>query len=93
MFKKTDKQENWRGGVYLITTSDAMEADILESKLRGEGIACIRKYEGAGNYMEILFGAAAASNAIDLYVAEDKLADAENIIVPVDLDDCEEIEE
>ncbi len=89
MFKKTDRQENWRGGVYLITASDAMEAEILESKLRSEGIACIRKYEGAGNYMEIFFGSAAASNAIDLYVAEDKLSDAENIIVPVDLDDCE----
>lgn len=92
MFKKTDVQKEWRGGVYLITASDAMEADILESKLRSEDIACIRKYEGAGNYMEIFIGAAAI-NAIDLYVAAEKLEDAENIIIPVDLDDCDETEQ
>ncbi len=30
---------------------------------------------------------------IELYVPEDSLEDAKNIIVPVDLDDCEPIEE
>lgn len=91
MFKK-EKQPEWRGGVYLCSADDHLEAEILESKLRGEGIACIRKHEGAGNYVEIFTGASTIT-AIDLYVAADQLEDAQNIIVPVDLDDCEEIEE
>ena len=60
-------------------------------KLRGEGIVCIRNYEGAGNYVEIFAGISTAT-AIDLYVAVDKLEDAENIIVPVDLDECGEFD-
>lgn len=91
MLQKEEMMKDWRGGVYLCTADDAMEADILESKLRSEGIACIRKYEGAGNYMEIVIGTA-AKNLIDFYVAPEKLEDALNIIQPVDLDDCEEIE-
>ena len=89
MYKK-DTSEHWRGGVYLCTAEDNLEADILESKLRGEGIACIRKYEGAGNYVELVMGMNSA-RGIDLYVAEDKLFDAGNIIVPIDLDDCEKL--
>lgn len=87
MYQKETK-ENWRGGVYLCTAGDSLEADILESKLRGEDIACIRKYEGAGNYVEIVFGVNSA-RGIDLFVAEKNYEDACNIIVPIDLDDCE----
>ena len=92
MFGKKEKKESWRDGAYLCTASDNFQADILESKLRGEGIPCIRKYEGAGNYVEIFTGINTV-NGIDLYVPEEKLEDAKNIIVPVDLDDCGEIEE
>lgn len=88
MYKK-DTADTWRGGVYLCTASDNLEADLLESKLRGEDIACIRRYEGGGNYVEIFMGINSACG-IDLYVAEEDLEDASNIIVPVDLDDCEE---
>ena len=69
-----------------------LEADLLESKLRSEEITCIRRYEGGGNYVEIFMGINSA-RGIDLYVAPDHLTDAVNIIVPIDLDDCEEIEE
>lgn len=92
MFGKKEKKDSWRGGVYLCTAADNLQADILESKLRSEGIPYIRKYEGAGNYVEIFTGINTV-NGIELYVPEDKLEDAENIIIPVDLDECEEIEE
>ena len=49
--KKQSKE--WRDGVYLCTASNSLEADILESKLHGEGIPSIRKYKGASNVMEI----------------------------------------
>ncbi|MDD3350284.1 MAG: DUF2007 domain-containing protein [Eubacteriales bacterium] len=82
--KKEEKEthEEWRDGVYLTTTTDSLQADILESKLRGEGIPCLRKYKGAGNAMEIMMG----SNIgipIDLYVPAAALEDAKNIIVAI----------
>lgn len=94
MFKKETKdvKAEWRGGVYLCSADNNLEADILESKLRGEGIVCIRNYEGAGNYIEIFAGISTAT-AIDLYVAADKLEDAENFIVPVDLDECKDFDQ
>lgn len=92
MFGKKEKKHAWRDGVYLCTAADSLQADILESKLRGEGIPCIRKYEGAGNYVEIFTGINTVSG-IDLYVPAEQLEDAKNVIVPVDLDDCEEAEE
>ena len=84
--------KQWRGGIYLCTVHDSRQADILESKLRGEGIPALRREDGFGNITEIVAGFNAWSE-IELYVPEDKLEDAKNIIVPVDLDDCEEIEE
>ena len=89
MFGKK-KPEQWRGGVYLCTVYDSFQADILESKLRSEGIPCQKGYEGAGNYLEIFFGKN-TSQGIDLYVPAECLEDAKNIIVPVDLDQCETI--
>lgn len=81
MFGNKEKNE-WRGGVYLTTTKNSMEADILESKLRGEGIPVIRKYKGASNAMEIIMGSNSAF-PIDLYVPEDALEDAKNIIIAI----------
>ncbi len=96
MFIKKEEQlegrlKEWRGGVYLCTVYDSREADILESKLRGEGIPSIRRYEELGNIVEIVAGFNTWSS-MELYVPADKLEDARNIIVPVDLDDCEETE-
>lgn len=91
MFKKKESQE-WRDGVYLTTVNNSLEADILESKLRGEGIPAIRKYRGASNAIEIIMGSN-TSYPIDLYVPEEALEDAKNIIIPVPILSDELIEE
>lgn len=90
MWDKKEKGE-WRGGVFLCTTKDSMEADILESKLRSENIPCIKKYRGASNFLEIAMGQNTAF-PIDIYVPKETLEDAKNIIVPVPLDENEELE-
>lgn len=82
---------NWRGGVYLCTTKDSFEADIFESKLRSEGIPCVKKYKGASNFIEIAMGSNTAF-PIEIYVPEENLEDARNIIVPVPLDDDADVE-
>lgn len=86
MFSNYDNKEPWRGGVYLCTAESSFQADILESKLRGEGIPCVKKYQGASNFIEIAMG---NNNAypIDLYVPEEALEDAKNVIVPVPIDE------
>ncbi|MDO4552936.1 MAG: DUF2007 domain-containing protein [Bacillota bacterium] len=82
-FDESDKREKeWRGGVYLTTVENSLEADILESKLRSENIPCVKKYRGASNAMEILMGSNMGF-AIDLYVPKDTLEDAKNIIVAI----------
>lgn len=92
MFGKKPGHEPWRNGVYLCTVNDSLQADILESKLRAEGIPCLKKYEGASNYIEIFMGQNTTA-PIELYVPETSIEDAKNIIVPVDLDQCETTEE
>lgn len=79
---ENEKKKEWRDGVYLCTTKNSFEADILESKLRSEGIPSIRKYKGAGNFLEIIMGSNSAF-PIDIYVPESTLGDAKNIIVAV----------
>ncbi|GAB1475657.1 hypothetical protein MASR2M70_04890 [Bacillota bacterium] len=83
MFEKNNDKP-WRNGVYLTTAMNSLEADILESKLRGENIPVVKKYKGAGNAMEIIMGSS-YSYPIDLYVPEETLEDAQNIIVAVPL--------
>lgn len=83
MFEKKDQKE-WRDGVYLCTAKDSFEADILESKLRSEGIPSIKKFKGAGNFLEIFMGSNSAF-PIDLYVPQETLEDAKNIIVAIPL--------
>ncbi len=87
--------KDWRNGVYLTTATSSLEADILESKLRGEGIPVIKRYVGASNAMEIIMGSN-FSYPIELYVPEDTLEDAQNIIVAIPIlseDFDEELEE
>lgn len=86
MFSNYDKKEPWRGGVYLCTADSSFQADLLESKLKSEGIPCVKKYQAASNFIEIAMG---NNNAypIDLYVPEEALEDAKNIIVPIPLED------
>ncbi|WP_324823747.1 hypothetical protein [Sinanaerobacter sp. ZZT-01] len=87
MFKNKKKKE-WRDGVYLTTAKNSLEADILESKLRGEGIPTGKKYKGASNALEIIMGNS-ISFPIDLYVPKECLEDAKNIIIPIMLTDEE----
>jgi hypothetical protein len=78
LFKKKDRPApEWRDGVYLCTADNSMNADIIESKLRGEGIPCERRYENAGNFLEIAMGI--STYPIDIYVPESALEDAKNI--------------
>ena len=86
MFTNYDTSKPWRGGVFLCRTDNSLQADILESKLRAEGIPCVKKYLGGSNAVEILMGRNDAF-PIDLYVPEECLEDAQNIIVPVEIDE------
>ena len=83
---KNKEHEPWRDGVYLTTVQTTFEADIIESKLSSEGIPSIRRYEGGGNYLEIVFG---QQNVfpIEIYVPEDALERAKEAIVSVPVDD------
>lgn len=83
---------HWRDGVYLCTVMDSFQADLLESKLHAENIPTQRKYVGSASYLEVVFGNAMGGE-MEIYVPESCLEDAKNIIVPVDLDDCEPEEE
>jgi hypothetical protein len=84
-------KKDWRNGVYLTTARNSLEADILESKLRSEGIPVIRRYKGASNAMEIIMGSNTAY-PIELYVPGQTLEDAKNIIVPIPILSDEEID-
>jgi len=84
-------EKEWRGGLYLCTAKTSFEADILESKLRSEGIPCVKKYRGASNFLEIAMGSN-TTFPIDIYVPERTLEDARNIIVAIPLDECEPVE-
>lgn len=91
MFGKKEGKD-WRNGVYLTTAMNSLEADILESKLRGEGIPVIKRYKGAGNAMEIIMGSS-YSYPIELFVPEDTLEDAKNIIVAIPILSDEDFDE
>ena len=84
-------EKEWRGGVYLCTAANSFEAEIFESKLRGENIPCMRRHRGAGNYMEVFMGTDAAF-PIEIYVPADAREDAANILIAVPLEDCEPVD-
>ncbi len=81
---KTD--EPWRGGVYLTTVQTSFEADIMESKLKAEGIPSIKRYIGASNFIEVTMGFNSAF-PIEIYVPEEKLEEAREVIIPIPIDD------
>lgn len=89
LFDRNEKNAEgveWRDGVYLTTVKDSLEAEIIESKLRSENIPCVKRYSGAGNFMEIALGRNTTQD-IEIYVPEELLEDAKNVIVPVPLDE------
>lgn len=79
MFEKKE-QKSWRDGVYLCTAKNTFEADLLVSKLSSEGIPSIKKDKGAGNFLEIFMGSNTTC-PIDLFVPEDTLEEAKNVII------------
>ncbi len=81
-----DKKKEWREGTYLCTVSNSLEADILTSKLESEGIPSIKKYKGASNFMEITMGGN-TTQEIELYVREETLERAREVIVPIPIED------
>jgi hypothetical protein len=87
-FNKGDGNKPWRDGVYLCTAQNSLEAEIFESKLRGEGIPSERRYKDAGNYLEIFMGSSVFP--IDIYVPEQALEDARNVVLAFPLEDLPE---
>ncbi len=70
----------------MCTVSNSLEADILTSKLESEGIPSIKKYKGASNFMEITMGGN-TTQEIELYVREETLERAREVIVPIPIED------
>ncbi|MEG0830400.1 MAG: DUF2007 domain-containing protein [Anaerovoracaceae bacterium] len=91
MFIDEKERQPWRDGVYLCTAESSFEADLLESKLRSEDIPSVKNYQGASNFIEIALGSN-STYPIDLYVPQQTLEDARNIIVAVPLEDSEELD-
>lgn len=58
----------------------------MESKLRAEGIPVLKRYEGASNFLEISMGFNSAY-PIELYVPEQALERARELIEPVPIED------
>ena len=86
MFGTKENKDPWRNGVYLTTANSTLQAGILESKLSAEGIPCLKRYEGASNFLEIYMGVSTVF-PVEIYVPEDKLELAKEVIKPVPIDD------
>ena len=86
--ERQDKKvgRKWREGVYLTTVYTNMEAEIVESKLRSEGIPSIKRYNGASNFIEIFAGTNTTQD-VDIYVPEQELEEALIIIEPMPIDE------
>lgn len=63
---------------FLISVRDDIEATIIEQKLKTYQIPVIRKYQESGGYMKIIMGVTMLG--IDLYVPEELLETAQNIL-------------
>jgi hypothetical protein len=71
-----DNKESWDydSEAFLVSVSDKMEANIIESLLRESHIPVLKKYKESGAYLNIYMGA--SPFGIDLYVPSKKLAEA-----------------
>lgn len=93
MFGLKENKDPWRNGVYLTTADSTLQAGILESKLAAENIPCLKRYEGASNFLEIYMGVSTVF-PVEIYVPEDMLEKAKEVIKPVPIDDdFEEVSE
>lgn len=81
MFKKkadNDHKPPVEGQAYLITASDSIEADIIESKLSIAEIPVYKKHRGPGAYLNIILGNSAMG--IDIFVPEDRMEEAKALL-------------
>lgn len=72
------KQDNRHQQVLLTSVSTDMEADLLESLLRAEGIPVTRRYQEAGGYLMVYMGT--TSFGVDLYVPESMISTAKELL-------------
>ncbi|MCI8283733.1 MAG: DUF2007 domain-containing protein [Firmicutes bacterium] len=86
MFGKKRNTESHAESVHLLTAGSSFEADIIESKLRAEGIPCLKKYEGSSNFMEIFMGSQ-SGGSIEIYVPEKAYESALEAVKTVPLED------
>ncbi len=75
MNKTGDNGEEWK---FLAGVSSDIEAEIIESLLKEEGIPVIKKYREAGGFLQIYMGM--TSFGIELYVPSSRLEGAKNLI-------------
>lgn len=78
--KKADNEHNppIEGQAFLITASDSIEADIIESKLATAEIPVYKKFRGPGAYLNIVLGN--TSMGIDLFVPEERIKEAKGLL-------------
>lgn len=66
--------------VYLQSTYDDFEADIIAGLLKSNDIPTLRKYPGHSGYAKIYLGFAFG---VELYVPKEQLEEAKNLIIQV----------
>lgn len=76
--RKSRKNMPPEGMAHLVTASNTIEADILESKLKSYGIEVLRKYRENGAYLTLVLGL--SSLGVDLFVPEEKAKEAKEIL-------------
>jgi hypothetical protein len=70
-------------GMALLTTAyNSLEAEILSSKLKAYGIPVYSKHRGMGAYLTLVLGN--SFFGIDIFVDEDKLKEAQDILKSCD---------
>lgn len=78
--------------VFLTSVAGDIQSELIESKLRSNGIPVLKKYRETGSYLSVLFGS--SNLGINLYVPSVKLEDAKQIIECIEdiNEDSEEID-
>ncbi len=64
---------------YLTSVSNSIEAEMLEALLTSSGVPVMKKFKGAGEYLNIYMGM--TNLGVDLYVPSKLLAQARDILV------------
>lgn len=79
MFKKKDKETiPPKGYALLLTATDNMEAEIIQSKLSAYDIPVYKSYPEAGGYFTIVLGKTLMG--IHIFVPEEKINEANEIL-------------